>query len=80
MATNQGELTLREVDTRLRRRGMRMQVTSTGPVYHVYAYDHARIGAYARAEDLVEATKDMLESLEGSNVVTLPLPALAHGR
>ena len=78
MATNQGDLTLREVDTRIRKRGMRLQVTSTGTIYHVYAYDHARIGAYSRGEDLAAAVEGMLESLEGSNVITMPLPAVAR--
>ncbi len=66
-----GELTLKEVGERLARRGCRLQVNTASGLYDTYAYDHARLVAHGRGEDLCEAIEEMLVGFDGRSAIAL---------
>lgn len=49
------DMTLREVDTILKKRGQRCAVSFSGGQYHVYAFQGDSVAHYDRGDDLNEA-------------------------
>lgn len=46
------DMTIREVDEILRKRGQKCAVSFSGGQYHVYAFEGAAVASYERGDDL----------------------------
>lgn len=54
------DMTLREVDTILKKRGQRCAVSFSGGQYHVYAFEGDSVAQYDRGDDLSESFERVL--------------------